>query len=128
MRCSFEGSAEHIHDSVSGFAYFDTEDPITITKSVFRLKMHPDADDSSVGYAHTPDGLPLRTTKPDGSWTENVYDANRRRYVTRRLGTAPRRLGTVPTSIRARALLPCQARRDRTLHPTWQLVGPPGRE
>ena len=36
------------------------------------------ADDSSVGYTHTPDGLPLRTTNPDGSWTENVYDAGRR--------------------------------------------------
>ena len=36
------------------------------------------ADDSSAAFTYTPDGLPLRTTNPDGSWTENVYDANRR--------------------------------------------------
>ena len=37
------------------------------------------ADGTSETYTHTVDALPLRTVRPDGSWTENVYDANRRR-------------------------------------------------
>ena len=30
-------------------------------------------------YSYTSDALPLRRTSPDGDWTENVYDENRRR-------------------------------------------------
>ena len=37
------------------------------------------ADGSAETYSHTSDALPLRRTSPDGGWTENVYDANRRR-------------------------------------------------
>ena len=36
------------------------------------------ADDSTVTYTHTPDGLLLRETKPSGAWKENVYDAARK--------------------------------------------------
>lgn len=36
------------------------------------------ADGSSVAYAYTPDGLPLRATPAGGRWTGNVYDAKRR--------------------------------------------------
>jgi len=35
------------------------------------------ADGSAVAYSYTPDGLPLRTTKPSGAWKDNVYDAAR---------------------------------------------------
>ena len=36
------------------------------------------ADNSTVTYTHTPDGLLLRETKPSGAWKENVYDAARK--------------------------------------------------
>ena len=36
------------------------------------------ADGSAEAYSYTSDALPLRRTSPDGDWTENVYDANRR--------------------------------------------------
>ena len=35
------------------------------------------ADGSTATYTRTPDGLPLRETKPSGTWKENVYDASR---------------------------------------------------
>ena len=37
------------------------------------------ADGSTVTNTWTADGLPLREARPDGSWTENVYDSNRRK-------------------------------------------------
>jgi len=37
------------------------------------------ADGSTETYTHTADALPLRETKPSGAWTENIYDANRRK-------------------------------------------------
>ena len=40
------------------------------------------ADGSSVSYTYTSDNLPLRTTCATGRWTENVYDARRRRIGT----------------------------------------------
>ena len=36
------------------------------------------ADSSAVTNTWAADGLPLRVAKPDGSWTESVYDENRR--------------------------------------------------
>ena len=36
------------------------------------------ADGSSITSTWTADGLPLRTTRADGRWTESTYDANRR--------------------------------------------------
>ncbi|MBR2940079.1 MAG: RHS repeat protein, partial [Kiritimatiellae bacterium] len=35
------------------------------------------ADNSTVSYTYTPDGLPARTTWPDGRWSELVYDDER---------------------------------------------------
>ena len=37
------------------------------------------ADGSAITNTWTADGLPLRRITPDGSWTENVYDSNRRK-------------------------------------------------
>lgn len=36
------------------------------------------ADESSIAYTYTPDGLLLRTTYASGRWIENVYDDQRR--------------------------------------------------
>ena len=36
------------------------------------------ADGTTVTYSYTPDGLPLRETRPSGEWRENVYDSARR--------------------------------------------------
>ena len=36
------------------------------------------ADGTRETYSYTADALSLRRTRPDGSWTENVYNANRR--------------------------------------------------
>ena len=35
------------------------------------------ADNSTVSYSYTPDGLPARTTWPDGRWNELAYDEAR---------------------------------------------------
>ena len=35
------------------------------------------ADGSQITYTYTPDGLPLRETKRDGDWKENVYNTKR---------------------------------------------------
>jgi RHS repeat-associated protein len=42
------------------------------------------ADNSTVSYTYTPDGLPARTTWPGGRWQENGYNAKREIVSTER--------------------------------------------
>ena len=67
------------------------------------------ADNSTVSYTYTPDGLPARTTWPGGRWNELVYDAGRRTATmrsgrsSRRNARTARRRRLHTTSIRARS-------------------------
>ncbi len=42
------------------------------------------ADNSTISYTYTPDGLPARTTWPGGRWQENGYNAKREIVSTER--------------------------------------------
>ena len=40
------------------------------------------ADGTTVTYSYTPDGLPLRETRPSGEWRESAYNAKRELVAT----------------------------------------------
>ncbi len=67
-------------EAETGWAY----DPAT---GLATNKMY--ADNSAVGYTHTPDGKPLRTTWARGAWREHAYDEAGLLATTTYGGTTP---------------------------------------
>ena len=69
-RTSLQTTRDGVNFDVTGWGY-DAANGLC-TNKVY-------ADGSAETYTYAADALPLRTIRPSGAWTENVYDANRRK-------------------------------------------------